>query len=148
MTVPAGILERPPVLGVKRVIFNKEENMMPNTEMLTNVQTGEMPNYEREIIRIIRGNDTPPVMKDKLMAYHENSIAAALSDMSVSERQRLYRILDVDDLSDVIEYAEESAVSGYLEEMDIKKKVAVLTKMDADKAVLLLEQLDKKNGRL
>ena len=28
--------------------------MMPNTEMLTNVQTGEMPNYEREIIRIIR----------------------------------------------------------------------------------------------
>lgn len=118
--------------------------MMPNTEMLTNVQTGEMPNYEREIIRIIRGNDTPPVMKDKLMAYHENSIAAALSDMSVSERQRLYRILDVDDLSDVIEYAEESAVSGYLEEMDIKKKVAVLTKMDADKAVLLLEQLDKK----
>ena len=118
--------------------------MMPNTEMLTNVQTVEMPNYEREIIRIIRGNDTPPVMKDKLMAYHENSIAAALSDMSVSERQRLYRILDVDDLSDVIEYAEESAVSGYLEEMDIKKKVAVLTKMDADKAVLLLEQLDKK----
>ena len=77
---------------------------------------------KREIIRIIRGNDTPPVMKDKLMAYHENSIAAALSDMSVSERQRLYRILDVDDLSDVIEYAEESAVSGYLEEMDIKKE--------------------------
>lgn len=66
---------------------------MPNTEMLTNVQTGEMPNYEREIIRIIRGNDTPPVMKDKLMAYHENSIAAALSDMSVSERQRLYGFL-------------------------------------------------------
>ena len=79
--------------------------MMPNTEMLTNVHTGEMPNYEREIIRTIRGNDTQPVLKDTLMAYHDHSIEEAISDLKVFERQRLYRFLDVADSPDVIHNA-------------------------------------------
>ena len=48
------------------------------------------PDYEKEIASIIRSNASPAQIKDKLLDYHENDIAAALDSMSISERQRLY----------------------------------------------------------
>ena len=64
------------------------------------------PDYEKEIADVIRSNLSPKAMKDRLMDYHENDIAAALDEMSVSERQRLYRILDIEDLSTIFEYVD------------------------------------------
>ena len=113
---------------------------------------GEMavqkPDYEKEIAGVIRSNLSPKAMKDRLMDYHENDIAAALEEMSVSERQRLYRILDIEDLSTIFEYVDEDDVAGYLEEMDIRKKAAIVSEMDADKAVHLLRQLNKKEREM
>lgn len=106
------------------------------------------PDYEKEIADAIRSNASPKVMKDRIMDYHENDIAAALEKMSVSERQRLYRILDIEDLSTIFEYVDEDDVAGYLEEMDIKKKAAVVSEMDADKAVHLLRQLNKREREM
>lgn len=102
------------------------------------------PDYAYEIAEVIRGNAPPKLMKLKLMDYHENDIASALEEMSLAERQRLYRILDMEELSDIFEYVDEDRIAGYLEEMDIKKKAAVVSEMDADKAVQLLRRLDKK----
>ena len=59
------------------------------------------PDYEKEIASIIRSNASPAQIKDKLLDYHENDIAAALDSMSISERQRLYRLLNIDELSDI-----------------------------------------------
>lgn len=106
------------------------------------------PDYEKEIADVIRSNASPKVMKDHIMDYHENDIAAALEKMSVSERQRLYRILDIEDLSTIFEYVDEDDVAGYLEEMDIKKKAAIVSEMDADKAVHLLRQLNKREREM
>ena len=44
------------------------------------------PDYEKEIASIIRSNASPAQIKDKLLDYHENDIAAALDSMSISER--------------------------------------------------------------
>lgn len=101
-------------------------------------------NYSEEISQIIRSKQSPQVIREKLLDYHENDIAAALDVMTPPERKRIYRILSAEELSDIFEYADEDQVSLYLEEMDIKKKTALISGMDADKAVKVLRQLDKK----
>ncbi len=113
---------------------------MDEKEMMELVQK---PDYEQEIASVVRSKDTPAKIKERIMDYHENDIASALETMTRTERQRLYRILDVEDLSDIFEYVEEENVVGFLEEMDIRKKAAMVSEMDADKAVHLLRQLEK-----
>lgn len=54
----------------------------------------QKPDYESEIIQIIRSNASPKVMSDQLEDYHENDIAEVLPNLTISERKKLYRILD------------------------------------------------------
>ena len=118
----------------------EEKNILkPNAEEMTSMK----PDYEKEIASIIKSSASPVQIKDRLLDYHENDIAAALENMSVSERQRLYRILDIDSLSEIFEYVDEEHISEYFKEMDIKKRTSVISEMDADKAVYVLRQLDK-----
>lgn len=100
--------------------------------------------YQKEIEAIVRGMSSPKVMHDKLLDYHENDIAAALEDMNPTERQRLYRILNAEEISEVLSYIDEEEIPSYLEEMDMKKKAAVVSEMDADEIADLLRQMDKK----
>ena len=46
------------------------------------------PDYSNEILGIVRSNLAPKLLKEKLLAYHENDIAAALELMSRDERGR------------------------------------------------------------
>ena len=100
--------------------------------------------YQKEIEAIVRGMSSPKVMHDRLLDYHENDIAAALEDMNPTERQRLYRILNAEEISGVLSYIDEEEIPSYLEEMDMKKKAAVVSEMDADEIADLLRQMDKK----
>ena len=118
----------------------EEKNILkPTAEEMASIK----PDYEKEIASIIRSSASPVQIKDRLLDYHENDIAAALDNMSVAERQRLYRILDIDALSEIFEYVDEEHISEYFKEMDIKKRTSVISEMDADKAVYVLRQLDK-----
>ena len=118
----------------------EEKNILkPTAEEMASMK----PDYEKEIASIIRSSASPVQIKDRLLDYHENDIAAALDHMSVAERQRLYRILDIDALSEIFEYVDEEHISEYFKEMDIKKRTSVISEMDADKAVYVLRQLDK-----
>ena len=99
--------------------------------------------YQKEIEAIVRGMSSPKVMHDRLLDYHENDIAAALEDMNPTERQRLYRILNAEEISEVLSYIDEEEIPSYLEEMDMKKKAAVVSEMDADEIADLLRQMDK-----
>ena len=51
------------------------------------------PDYESEIIQIIRGNDSPKAAQRRLENYHGNDIAQAMENLTVNERKKLYRIL-------------------------------------------------------
>ena len=72
--------------------------------------------YQKEIEAIVRGMSSPKVMHDRLLDYHENDIAAALEDMNPTERQRLYRILNAEEISEVLSYIDEEEIPSYLEE--------------------------------
>lgn len=123
----------------------KEKRM---DKMIQEASVSKRPVYAEEISKIIQSKASPKIIKEQLLNYHENDIAEALDTMSSPERKRLYRILDTEDLADVFEYVEEDNVSKYLAEMDIKKQTAIISGMDADKAVRLLRQLNKREREI
>ena len=103
----------------------------------------EVPNYEDEIVKIIRGNSSPKLLKSKLEDYHDNNIADALQILKKSERQKLYRILDAETLGAIFEYVTKEDASVYINEMDLKKASTVISELEPDTAVEILRELEK-----
>ena len=101
------------------------------------------PDYEHEIIAIIRGNAAPPVMKNMLEDYHENDIAGVLDKLGPKDRKKLYRVLDAGMLSAILEYTDEDEAGRYLDEMDIKKIPSIISAMETDSAVKVLRELSR-----
>ncbi len=99
------------------------------------------PDYSNEILGIVRSNLAPKLLKEKLLAYHENDIAAALELMGRDERGRLYSILDSETLAAILEYSDN--LKEYMSELGIKKKLAVLSQFDTALTVDYLQELDK-----
>lgn len=116
---------------------------MSNTTLHEEVMTSMKPDYEKEIVQIIRTNVAPAILKEKLDDYHTNDIADVLPDLTLAERKKIYRILDPDMISDILEYAEEEDAGKYLNEMDIKKASKVLGEMEPDAVVDILKELSK-----
>ncbi|MBQ8892843.1 MAG: magnesium transporter [Clostridia bacterium] len=98
------------------------------------------PDYKSEIISLIQSNLTPKHLRERLLDYHENDIAAALELMQKDERNKLYSALEPDTLAGVFEYA-----PGYLDELSIRKRVEILSLLEASTAVAYLEGLEKKD---
>lgn len=101
------------------------------------------PDYKTEIADIIRSNLTPKHMRDSILAYHENDIAAALDMLEANDRERLYRILDTETLANVLEYSDR--LSTYIGELSIRKKVAILSQFEIPTAVDVLRQMNKQD---
>lgn len=97
--------------------------------------------YSAEIAETIRSSLTPKSMQEKLLSYHENDIALALTLLTKEERRKLYKILDSESLADILEYSEHT--SEYVQELSICKKVEVLSRMETPDAVDVLRQLEK-----
>ncbi len=99
------------------------------------------PDYTAEIAEILKSGLTPKALKDKILDYHENDIAAAMELLNEEERRKLYHILDSETLSGILEYTEN--IGLYFSELNIRKKVEILSHLEADVAVSYLSQLEK-----
>ena len=99
------------------------------------------PDYEAKIVQIIRSNTSPRIMRAELEDYHENDIAAVLNLLTPAERMKLYRVLDSSMLADIFEYVDD--VSLYLNEMNVRKAVDIVSGMEADTAVAVLRGISK-----
>lgn len=97
--------------------------------------------YSLEIAELIRSNLTPKRMQEKLFSYHENDIAASLELLTKNERTKLYQILDSETLADILEYSDQLA--EYVQELSIRKKVDVFSRMETSDTVDVLRQLEK-----
>ena len=104
------------------------------------------PDYKNEIVAIIRSNLTPKLTREKIGGYHENDIAAALELLKKDERSKLYSILDIQTLADVMEYSEER--DTYIGELAIRRQVEVLEQLEISLTVDYLRQLDKSKRNL
>lgn len=97
--------------------------------------------YSLEIAELIRSNLTPKRMQEKLFSYHENDIAASLELLTKNERTKLYQILDSETLADILEYSDHLA--EYVQELSVRKKVDVFSRMETSDTVGVLRQLEK-----
>ena len=80
-------------------------------------EPAEMPDYEGDIISIIRSGISPKAMKNRLEDYHENDIAETLPTLTQEERVKLWRILDAEMIAEVFEHTEEDDASTYMNEI-------------------------------
>ena len=98
--------------------------------------------YKSEILDIVRSNASPGIMRDKLEDYHENDLAEVFPELTITERRKVYRILDIGMLSDIFEHIDEKQAAAYLDEMDIKKAAAILSGMETDAVVAVIASFD------
>ena len=67
----------------------------------------ERPDYENEIIRIIRGSYSPKTAQGMLEDYHGSDVAQVMENLNSQERKKLYRICSAEMLADALEHLEE-----------------------------------------
>lgn len=106
-----------------------------------NVIPAVLPDYQAELLALIRSSLSPKALKDQVSNYHASDLADSFPHLKKEDREKLYRILNLQELSDVFEHLDNVAV--YYAELSMRKKVDVLTYMEADKAAALLHQLSR-----
>ncbi|MBE5958249.1 MAG: magnesium transporter [Lachnospiraceae bacterium] len=107
-----------------------------STELLEN----ERVDYEKEIIELIRSDKSAAEKKDLLSDYHENDIAAVLSELDSKERKKIYMILGLERVSEIFAYLDDP--EEFIEELDEEVAADILENMEADDAVDILEELE------
>lgn len=104
-------------------------------------QATGLPDFCGEIASIVRSNWTPGKMQEQIGAYHEKDIALALTLLTAEEWQKLFRILPLQSLAGVLEYAEDQTT--YFSCLGIRQKADVLSCMEVTAAAALLQSLPK-----
>ena len=79
----------------------------------------EKRNYVEEILTLMRGKNSPKVLKDAINEYHGSDLADAMTRLDVKERQRFYRVLSNEHLAEMLEYTENA--DEFLEEMSLAR---------------------------
>ena len=93
-----------------------------------------------EIKKLIQENRTDKKISEVLSDYHENDIAELLENLSRAERKRIYHVLGIAKTAKVFPYFDEP--QQYIEELSVEDAAAIVSLMDSDDAVDILEQLD------
>ncbi len=93
-----------------------------------------------EIKKLIQENRTDKKISEVLSDYHENDIAELLENLSRAERKRIYHVLGIAKTAKVFPYFDEP--QQYIEELSVEDAAAIVSLMDSDDAVDILEPLD------
>ena len=99
-----------------------------------------MTKYVEELIEIIRAGLSREELVDRLFDYHDNDIAEALELLTPEERKRLYSALGAERVAEIFAYLDDGDI--YLKELSLKQQAKVISEMDSDDAVDILEEVD------
>ena len=100
----------------------------------------QKPNYVEELLEILRSSLAADELQDQISDYHESDIADAFEQLTEEERQRLYPLLGPEWIAEIFTYIEDP--DEYLKELDLGQAAQVLSYMDSDDAVDVLDELD------
>lgn len=106
-----------------------------------NKSSRNLPDYSSELLTLLQGSLSPKALKDRLGDYHAGDLADVFPLLSRETRDKLCRILDVQDLADVFSYLDHA--ENYYAELSMRKKVDILSVMDSDEAAELLKKLSR-----
>lgn len=108
------------------------------TKMLKKILNGN--NFLNEILTILRSGADSKTLNDRLSDYHDNDIAEAFEQLNENERKALYPVLGAERISEIFSYIEDP--DEYLRELGIDGAAQVLSLMDSDDAVDVMDDLD------
>ena len=100
----------------------------------------QKPNYVEELLEILRSSLAADELQDQISDYHESDIADAFEQLTEEERRRLYPLLGPEWIAEIFTYIEDP--DEYLQELDLGQAAQVLSYMDSDDAVNVLDELD------
>ena len=108
-------------------------------------KTLKRPNYAEQLLKIIQSPLKNEVLLDRLNDYHERDIADALELLSPQQRKKLYPVLGAERLAEIFSYLE--TPTQYLSELSINQAAKIVSFMDSDDAVDILEQMEASANR-
>ena len=100
----------------------------------------QKPNYVEELLEILRSSLAADELQDQISDYHESDIADAFEQLTEEERRRLYPLLGSEWIAEIFTYIEDP--DEYLKELDLGQAAQVLSYMDSDDAVDVLDEVD------
>ena len=109
----------------------------------TNTLQQQRPDYENQILDLIQKTLSPKALREELEAFHANDIAIAFTKLDDASRDKLFKLLDTDRLAEIIPYLEMDEQVEYLNEINIKKSLSILSEMEPQDAGQILKRLSK-----
>lgn len=102
--------------------------------------------YAAELVELIRRTGDRQRLPELLSDYHDKDIAEAVTRLSADERRELYRLLGTQRVSEIFSYLDDA--EPYINELPVELAAKVVSGMDADDAVDVLDDLsgDKKQA--
>lgn len=98
-----------------------------------------------EIIRLIHEKRDDRQILSALSNYHENDIADIMQSLTREERKHIYKLLGMQKTAEVFAYFDEP--KAYFDELTIESAARVISMMDSDDAVDVLEDLEPERKR-
>ena len=98
------------------------------------------PNFVEELLEIIRSSIAEQELLERLSDYHDNDIAGAVEQLTAKERERLWAVLGVEKTAGIFAYLED--VDKYFNELGPDSTAKIISLMDSDDAVDVLEEMD------
>lgn len=99
--------------------------------------------YVTELVKIIRNAKNAQTLQRHLSNYHDKDIAEAITKQSETERMRLYTMIDIPRLAEFFSYLDDA--KPYLDELSLDKAARVISDMDADDALDILDEFFYRN---
>ena len=93
-----------------------------------------------EVKKFIKENNNDKKILEYLSNYHENDLADILISLGSEERKRIYRLLGLLKTAEIFTYYDEP--EKYLAELSIESAARIISLMDSDDAVDVLERLE------
>ena len=97
--------------------------------------------FAKELVKIIRTTKDKRKLLEILSDYHERDIAEAIAQLTETERKRLYAKLGARKMAEIFSYLED--VEPYIEELPVDRAAKVVSFMDADDALDVLDDLQE-----
>ena len=108
--------------------------------MTTQPETDPRPEFEG-LTRALAG--TTEELRAFLQAVHVADLAEWVGDLERQDQRRIFFVLDVEQLSEVLRLADDSLMPELLEELSIEQIVRVVEELPADEVVDLLSHVDE-----
>lgn len=99
--------------------------------------------YVTELVKIIRNAKNAQVLQKHLANYHDKDVAEAITRLNETERMQLYTMIGTPRLAEIFSYLDDA--KPYLDELSLDKAARVISDMDADDALDILDEFFYRN---